>query len=149
MNKVKSIVASLLFVALAIIATSFSAIAPSTSKQCVTKYFSWTGTTSSHPDFLLLVSGGSSTTFINVSGNWTSESISEPTCTPPEQTLCAIKVEVCAGMFPSKQSILDKVKEKLEELLGSGQTFTNNYNFSVTINSVSVSITIFNRSNPD
>ena len=148
MNKTKSVIASLLFAAIATMATSFTAIAPSTSQQCVTKYYTWTGAASSHANFMLFVSGGSSTTFVNISGNWSSESSTEPSCPAPEQTLCAIKVEICAGTPPSKQSIIDKVKDKLEELLGLGQTFTNNYNFSVTIGSVTVSITVFNRANP-
>ena len=118
----------------------------SPTKPCIIKDYVWTGVVSNHPNFMLFISGGSSPSLINISNNW-SESSYEPSCTPPEQALCFIRIIAC-GPLPSKQNIINAVEAKLLELLyhPTPQTFTNNYTFFAFYNA---SLTIYTKLNPD
>jgi hypothetical protein len=142
MKNFKLLLASLAFVLFGVI---------NASAQTTTRYYTYDGAASTHPNFMFDVQNGSNPDFLAVSGNWdllTGQD--EPTCDNPETRLCAIKVEFTSGN-PSAQGIFDAVKAKLIERLATvpvALTFFNGYSFGAVVDGVSVTITILTKEDP-
>lgn len=135
MKNLKISLFTLFVAAIATIGMSFKSIDAPVSKKFTTVDYKWINAT----DFTLATS---SSTLLNVTGNWGTGTTSISGTT---------KMEYVNAVYSSpvtKQEVLDAVRAEFELLASSipSATFTDAYNFNATVRGINVSITVFLKS---